>query len=140
MATIGLNINFELGSNGSPTSLVDLSDKVSSIDFGREQDLPDVTAFNGNGARAFAAGLTQGSFSVEFFWDATIDAQLNGLIGYTTAVDFQYGPDGDTNGYRQYTGDCFLASLSTPQTVGDVKKFSAEFQVTGAITAGTYSS
>lgn len=138
MATVGLSINFELGSNGTPTTLVDLSTKVRSIEFGREQDLPDVTAFNGNGARAFAAGLTQGTFSVEFFWDATIDSHLNGLIGYTTAVDFQYGPDGDTSGYPQFTGDCFLMSLSTPQAVGDVKVFSAEFQATGAITRSTF--
>jgi hypothetical protein len=138
MATIGLNVDFQLGSNGSPTALVDLSSKVSSVDFQREQDLPDVTAFNGNGARAFAAGLTQGSFSVEFFWDATVDEQLNNLVGYTTAVDFQYGPDGSTSGKPKYTGKCFLSSLGNPATVGDVKKFSGEFTITGAVTRGTF--
>lgn len=140
MASIGLKVQFELGSNGTPTVLVDLSNKVSQVDFSREQDLPDVTAFNGNGARAFAAGLTQGSFSVEFFWDATVDAHLNGLVGYTTAVDFEYGPNGDGSGEPKYTGKAFLQSLSNPATVGDVKKFSAEFIVTGAVTRATYSS
>lgn len=138
MATVGLNIDFRLGSNGTPTVLIDLSTKVKSVDFGREQDLPDVTAFNGNGARAFAAGLTQGSFSVEFFWDAVIDAHLNGLVGYTTPVDFQYGPDGSTVTFPRFLGDCFIQSLSTPQQVGDVKVFSAEFMVTGAITRNTF--
>lgn len=136
MATVGLNIDFQLDNTSG--TLVDLSVKTSSIDFGREQDLPEVTAFNGNGARAFAAGLTQGSFSCEFFWDATIDAHLNSLIGHTTALEFVYGPDGSTGGYRKYTGSCFMKSLSTPQQVGEVKKFSAEFQITGAVTATTY--
>lgn len=138
MATIGLNVDFRLGSNGTPSTPVDLSNKVSQVDFNREQDLPEVTAFNGNGARAFAAGLTQGTFSVEFFWDAAVDAQLNGLVGYTTPVDFQYGPDGSTSTYPKYTGKAFLTSLSNPATVGDVKKFSAEFQITGAVTRATF--
>lgn len=138
MATISLNNDFRLGSNGTPSTLVDLSTKVSQVEFNREQDLPDVTAFNGNGARAFAAGLTQGSFSVEFFWDATVDGQLNGLVGYTTPINFQYGPDGGDSGKVRYTGTCFISSLSNPATVGDVKKFSAEFTITGAVTRGTY--
>lgn len=138
MATVGLNINFQLGEAGAETTEVDLSTKVSSIDFGREQDLPDVTAFGTTGTRAFAAGLTTGTFSVEFFWDATIDSHLNLLVGNTTAADFIYGPNGNTGGYRKYTGSCFIKSLSTPQQVGDVKKFSAEFQITGAITATTF--
>lgn len=139
MATVGTQINFEIGSNGTPTTLVTtLSNKVSNVDFSRTQDLPDVTAFNGNGARAFAVGLNEGEFGVEFFWDATVDAHLNGLINYTTAISFQYGPDGSTSGYPKYTGSCFLSDLSTPQTVGDVKKFSATFKVTGSITRSTF--
>lgn len=138
MATVGLNVNFTLGSNGSPTTPVDLSTKVSSIDFGREQDLPDVTAFGTTGSRAYAAGLTSGTFKVELFWDATVDAHMNGLIGYQTAVNFVFGPDGSTSGYRKYTGTCFLKSLGEPIKVGEVKKFSMDFQITGAITATTY--
>lgn len=138
MATVGLNIDFQLGSNGTPTTEVDLSTKVRTADFSRTQDLPDVTAFNGNGARAFAAGLTEGSFDMEFFWDPTIDGHLSGLIGYTTAVEFIYGPDGDTASNPKYTGTAFLESLTIPATIGDVKVFQATFKVTGAVTRTTY--
>jgi hypothetical protein len=48
MATVGLNVDFQLGSNGSPTTEVDISTKVKSVDFSRVQDILDVTAFNGN--------------------------------------------------------------------------------------------
>ena len=138
MATVGLNIDFQLGSNGTPTTEVDLSTKVRTADFSRTQDLPDVTAFNGNGARAFAAGLTEGSFDMEFFWDSTIDAHLNGLVGYTTPVEFIYGPDGTTSTRPKYTGTVFLESLNNPATIGDVKVFSATFKVTGAVGRTTY--
>lgn len=138
MATVGLNIDFQLGSNGTPTTEVDLSTKVRTADMTRNQDLPDVTAFNGNGARAFAAGLTEGSFDMEFFWDTTIDGHLNGLIGYTTPVEFIYGPDGTTSTRPKYTGTVFLESLTVPATIGDVKVFQATFKVTGAITRATY--
>jgi hypothetical protein len=138
MATVGLNIDFQLGSNGTPTTEVDLSTKVKTADMTRNQDLPDVTAFNGNGARAFAAGLTEGSFDMEFFWDTTIDGHLNGLIGYTTAVEFIYGPDGTTSTRPKYTGTVFLESLTVPATIGDVKVFQATFKVTGAIVRTTY--
>lgn len=138
MATVGLNIDFQLGSNGTPTTEVDLSTKVRTADMSRTQDLPDVTAFNGNGARAFAAGLTEGSFDVEFFWDTTIDGHLSALIGYTTAVEFIYGPDGTTSGNPKYTGSVFLEDLSIPATVGDVKVFNATFKITGAVTRTVY--
>jgi hypothetical protein len=138
VATVSLNVDFELGSNGTPSSLVDLSTKVSKVDFPREQDNLDVTAFNGNGTRAFAVGLSQGSFDVEFFWDTTVDGQIAGLLGYTTAVNFQYGPDGTTTGRPKYTGSCFLKSFTIPATIGEVKKFSGTFQVTGAVTRATY--
>jgi hypothetical protein len=138
MATVGLNVDFQLGSNGTPTVKVDISTKTRTVDFPREQDVLDVTAFNGNGFRAFAVGLQQATFSCEFFWDTTIDTHLAGLVGYTTAVDFIYGPDGTTTGRPKYTGTAFMKSLSIPATIGEIKVFSAEFQISGTITRTVY--
>lgn len=138
MASVGLNVDFQLGSNGTPTTEVDISTKTRKVDFPRDQDILDTTAFNGNGFRAFAVGLQQATFSCEFFWDTTIDTHLSGLVGYTTAVEFIYGPDGTTSGRPKYTGTCFLKSLSIPATIGEIKVFTAEFQLTGTITRGTY--
>ena len=139
MAQTSININFEIGSNGSPTTLVTtLSNKTKSCDFTRTQDLPDVTAFNNSGAKAFAMGLNEGEFGLEFQWDATVDAHLNGLIGYATAVNFQYGPDGSTSGYPKYTGTLFVTNVSQPSTVGAEKMISATFKPTGTITRGTF--
>lgn len=138
MATVGLNVDFQVGSNGTPTTEVDISTKVKSVDFSRVQDILDVTAFNGNGFRAFAVGLQEATFDVEVFWDTTVDTHLSGLIGYTTAVEFIYGPDGTTSTRPKYTGTAFLESLSIPATIGDIKVFSATFKCTGTITRTTY--
>lgn len=134
---VGTGLNFTFGSNGSPSTPVDNSSKVASIDFNFDQDVPDVTPF-GVTSRAYAVGLSSGAISVEFFWDATIAAQLIALIGYTTAVDFVLGPNGSTSTYIKYTGSMFLKSMGQPMQVGDVKKVKCEFQATGTITRTTF--
>jgi hypothetical protein len=61
-----------------------------------------------------------------------------GLVGYTTAVEFIYGPDGTTSTRPKYTGSVFLESVSLPATIGDIKVFSATFKCTGTVTRTTY--
>lgn len=138
MATVSLNLDFQIGSNGTPTTEVDISTKVKSVDFPREQDLLDVTAFGTTGFRSFAVGLQAATFTVEMFWDTTIDTHMNGLMGYTTQVEWIFGPDGTTSGRPKYTGFAFLKSLSNPVAVGEIKLFTAEFQISGIISRTTY--
>ena len=137
MATVGLSVDLQFGSNGSATTEVDRSTYVRSVDFPREQDVLDTTPF-GVTARTYAVGLMDNKMTVEFFWDTTIDTHLNALLGYTTAVEFIYGPDGTTSTRPKFTGTFFLKSLTHPNTIGEVKVFTAEFQLTGAVTRTTY--
>ena len=139
MAQTSLLINFEIGSNGTPTTLVTtLSDKITSCDFSRNQDLPEANVFNQGGAKSFVVGLNEGEFSVDFMWDTTVDAHLENLIGYTTPVSFQYGPDGSASGKPKYTGSLYVQSIGNPATVGDVKVKSVTFKPTGAISRSTF--
>jgi hypothetical protein len=48
-------------------------------------------------------------------------------------------PEGSTSTYVKYTGECILTSYEKSGAIGDVVTYSAEFQVTGAVTRGTYS-
>jgi hypothetical protein len=137
MATVGLSVDLQFGSNGSATTEVDRSTYVRSVDFPREQDVLDTTPF-GVTARTYAVGLMDNKMTVEFFWDTTIDTHLNALLGYTTAVEFIYGPDGTTSGRPKFTGTVFCKSVSEPTTVGEVKMFTCEFQSTGTLTRTTY--
>ena len=77
-------------------------------------------------------------------WGATTNTNLGtaieqAIVGKADSVSFEYGPEGDTSTFAKYTGECFLTSYEKSGGLGDVVKFSAEFQVTGAITLGTYS-
>lgn len=137
MASVGLNIDWQIGSNGTPTTEVDRSSYVRSADFSRVQDVLDTTPFNVT-AKTYAVGLMDNTFSIEYFWDTTIDTHMQALLGYTTAVEFIYGPDGTTTGRPKFTGTVFLKSLSAPTTIGEVKVFTCEFQCTGAVTRTTY--
>lgn len=138
MAQVSRTIDFRIGSNGTPTTLVDLSAKTTEASLNREADLPEATTFNSGNARSYAAGLTNATIEATFMWDATIDAHLKALVGYGTPVSFQHGEIGNTSGYPKATGSCFLQSLDKPQQVGDIMSIGASFQVTGAITDGTY--
>ena len=84
-------------------------------------------------------GLTDSTISVSGTWDATVDAHLAGILGQAASVSFEYGPEGTTSTYIKYSGECYLTSYEKSGTVGDAVKFSAEFQVTGAVTRGTWS-
>ncbi len=48
-------------------------------------------------------------------------------------------PEGSTSTYVKYTGEAILTSYEKSGAIGDVVTYSAEFQVTGAVTRGTYS-
>jgi hypothetical protein len=111
MATVGLSVDLQFGSNGSATTEVDRSTYVRSVDFPREQDVLDTTPF-GVTARTYAVGLMDNKMTVEFFWDTTIDTHLNALLGYTTAVEFIYGPDGTTSTRPKFTGTFFLKAAN----------------------------
>lgn len=137
MATATFNGDFRFGSNGTPSSLVNNSSKTKSVDFPREQDTLDATAL-GSTSRNYVVGLSSATLKAEMFWDSTLDAQIQGLIGYATAVTFNYGPDGSTTGYPKYSGSAFLKSAGTPIEVGGVKMVTVDFQITGDVTRGTY--
>jgi hypothetical protein len=63
---------------------------------------------------------------------------LAAIVGKTDSVSFEYGPEGSTATYTKYTGEAFLTSYETSAGVGDIVSFSAEFQITGAVTRGAY--
>ena len=61
------------------------------------------------------------------------------FAGQAATLSFEYGPEGSTAGDAKYTGECIMTSYEKSGAVGDVVTYSAEFQVTGAVTRGTWS-
>jgi len=135
MAVHGKNLNFELDDSGG--SVVDLSAYVmgSGVSLGRDiESLLTTTA--GDDSNTYVPGIKNATFSVEFDFDDTLVDHLDGIYGLA-GRSFVYGPSGATSGYNKYTGSCFLTSVPISSPIG-LNTVSAEFQVSGDVTVGTY--
>ena len=119
-------------------SLTDISNTLTDVSFQQSEDTAETSTF-GSSAKSYVVGLTDSTLSVSGNFDATVDAHLAGILGQAASVSFEYGPEGSTAGYVKYTGEAYLTSYEKSGAIGDVVSYSAEFQVTGAITRGTYS-
>jgi len=132
----GKSAVFKIGSSGVPGTATAISDAVREITFPRSVETGETTSF-GSSAKTYLVGLSDATISISGVFDATYDAQLAGLAGID-GVAFEYGPSGSTTGMIKYTGSCVLTSYELSSPVGDVVTFTAQFQVSGAITRATY--
>ena len=119
-------------------TLTNISDTLTDVSFPQSVDTAETSTF-GSSAKSYVVGLTDSTLSVSGNFDATVDAHLAGVLGQAASLSFEYGPEGSTAGYVKYTGEAYLTSYENSGAIGDVVSYSAEFQVTGAITRGTYS-
>ena len=124
--------------DNSSGTLTDISNTLTDVTFPQTIETAETTAF-GASAKTYIVGLTDSTISVSGTWDATVDAHLAGILGQAASVSFEYGPEGSTSTYIKYSGECYLTSYEKSGSVGDAVKYSAEFQVTGAVTRGTWS-
>ena len=113
----------------------DISDTLNSVDFPETIDTAETTAF-GATSKSYIVGLRDATISVSGLWDATVDGYFIGTEPATRS--FVFGPAGNTSGYVKYSGECILTSYSVSSPVADVDTFSADFQVTGNVTRGTF--
>ena len=132
----GKSAVFKVDDSGG--TLRDISDACNSISFPREAEVLETTSF-GSSAKTYIVGLSDSTVSASGNFDATVDAHLAGVLGQAATLSFEYGPEGSTAGQVKYSGECIMTSYEKSGAVGDVVTYSAEFQVTGAVTRGTYS-
>jgi hypothetical protein len=132
----GKSTVFKVDNSGG--SLTDISNTLTDVGFPQTVDTAETSTF-GSAAKSYVVGLTDSSLSISGNFDATVDAHLAGILGQSASVSFEYGPEGSTAGFVKYTGEALLTSYEKSGAIGDVVSYSAEFQVTGAITRGTYS-
>lgn len=96
----------------------------------------------GAGGQERDAGLENGMFRISGFFDDTAtsgpDAVLGPLLTHTAAVDFEYGPKGSTGGFVKYSGTCWCRRYALGSNVAGLVSFTAEFEVQGQVTRGTF--
>ena len=131
----GKSTVFKVDNSGG--SLTDISNTLTDVSFPRSVDTAETSAF-GDSAKTYIVGLSDATVSVSGNYDATVDANLAGVLGQAATLSFEYGPEGSTSTFVKYTGECILTSYEKSGAIGDVVTYSAEFQVTGAVTRDVY--
>jgi len=131
----GKSTVFKVDNSGG--TLTDISNSLTDVSFPQSVDTAETSAF-GSSAKTYVVGLTDATISVSGMFDATVDAHLNGILAQAATVSFEYGPEGSTAGFVKYTGEAILTSYEKSGAIGNMVSFSAEFQVSGAVTRGTY--
>jgi len=130
----GKSVDFALDDTGGTSR--NISDTLNSVDFPETTETADTTAF-GSSSRSFIVGLETATISISGLWDATVDGYMKGGTE-PASRSFIYGPAGSTGGNVKYTGEAIMTNYSVSSPVGDVVTYSADLQVTGAVTRGTY--
>jgi hypothetical protein len=125
---------FKIDNSGG--TLTDISAYCNNVDFPREVNADETTTFSNND-RTFIVGLRTATISVSGYWDSTLDGVVGQIVG-TGAVSFEYGPQGSASGEIKYTGEAILTSYQQGSPVDGVATWTADFQVTGEVTRGTY--
>ncbi len=121
----------------SSDSLTDISAVMKDVSFPVSVDTPETTAF-GSSTKTYVVGIKDARFSGSGMFDATVDAVLQGIFGLESARGFEYGPEGSATGRIKYSGSLFLTSYQISGSVADMVAASFEFQITGAVTRGTW--
>ncbi len=129
----GKSTNFQIDDTGG--SLRNISNTLTNVDFPETIETAETTAF-GATSKAYIVGLRDATASISGIWDATVDGYFIGTE--PASRSFVYGPAGNTSGNVKYSGECILTNYSLSGPVGDVVTYSADFQVTGDVTRGTY--
>lgn len=122
-------------------TLQTLTAYVDSVTFDQAVDMAETTTA-GAEAKTYVSGQSDGTISISGKYDSTAatgpDVVLNGLVGLETTSTYEIGPEGSAAGKIKYTGECFLTGYSISAPVGDVVSFTADFQLTAAITKTTW--
>jgi hypothetical protein len=118
-------------------TLTDISNQCTSVDFAEDAELAETTAFQ-DAAKTFVVGFKDSKISLQGNWSAALDTHLGTILGQEASVSFELGPEGTGSGKIKYTGEAFLTSFKKTGAVKGVNGFTAELQVSGAVTRSTF--
>lgn len=110
----------------------EMTSYANSVSFSRDVDTAEATTF-GDDDKVYVVGLRDATFSIEGRHDATADGYLAGLLG-GTARPWAFCPQGSAASRVKYSGSAICTGYETSSDLGDTVMFSAEFQVSGAVT------
>jgi len=120
---------------------VDLSGFCDSVSMTWGPEMADTSTL-GNDGKTYIPGQRDATLSLSGRFDSTAstgpDAVLGAEVQAEASVAFEFGPEGSGSGAIKFSGSCFVSSYAVSAPVGDVVAFTAELQVTGDVTKGTF--
>ena len=124
----GKNAYIKIGANV-------LSTYCNSIDFPATVDTAETSTF-GATSKTYVVGLMDHTMTVEGLVDPTGDGYFEAMKGAAAAI-FSYGPAGNAALTKGYYGSCFMTGYNPSSPIGDAVKFTASFQISGAVARNT---
>lgn len=118
-------------------SLTDISAYVNNVDFPETADIAETTVL-GKDNKTYIVGLKDATISLGGLWDSTADAIFGAVLGQSATLSFEYSPEGTASGKVKYTGETILTNYAISSPVGDVVAYSADLQVSDAVTRATH--
>jgi len=126
----GKNTRVKIDDSGG--SLQDLSAYINSSNLQRMVELLETTCFSAT-SKTYIGGFPDAKFPVGGFWDATLDAHMEGILGKET-VSVELYPEGTATGKVKYTFEAILISYEATMGSNAATAWTGELQVTGAVT------
>lgn len=123
-------------------NLRDITPYIIAIDgLPGPRKLSEATAL-GDGGTKWHPGLEDVPFTLELYWSKDADVGPDTVFGplrtHTSAVDFEFGEEGDAEGDIKYYGTCWVRNYTTPVRVGNLVFAKVELQVNGKVSRGTF--
>ncbi len=121
--------------------LTDVSTYCRQASLPRELDLLDVTTF-GATSKQYLLGFADATVSLSGPWTRAQDQMFTAIYdafraGTLASVSFEYHPEGTDSGDVKHTCELVMTSYEPGSSVEQEIEWSAEFQVTGAVTSTT---
>lgn len=118
---------------------------VTQVAFTQDGDTSEVSTL-GASAKSFIAGLTNATLSCSGYFNpaaATVSPAMSGSHTVLSALPgvattFELAPQGTVTGSPKITGSAFMTKYNPTVDLGGAVGFSADFQVSGAVTYSTY--
>ena len=124
------------GMSGPVSGSQDISSYLNTVTWDFGQDVHDVSTFGVND-HVFTYGLKNGTFSIGGFYDSTLPGGpwfvLQQSLGQRPTIAFK--PEGTGTGKPSHSFTAVLTNYSQSNPVADMITFTADFNVSGAVTS-----
>jgi hypothetical protein len=122
--------------------LTEISDSCDECEMPEDLELSETTTFTVT-SKTYLVGFADGKISLGGPWNRTLHTQLKNLKeafrdGTLSSASFEYGPEGTDSGDIKITCEVVMTSYKKSSSVKDPVRWSAELQITGAVTETTY--